>query len=187
MERIFLFYRRIRRKLKKMLVALHRRDLLKVINGGEGLHLEDKITLIHGKNLTLGRHVHIGADAYLNCKGGVTIGDHTILSRRVVIYSYDHNFKMPSCLPFDDAVVGKPVYIGRYVWIGMNVMIAPGTVVGDGAVLGMGSVVSGNIPENAIVVGTKTRIIAYRDKEHTKKLAMGERFYESYWGSEALG
>jgi len=145
-----------------------------------GLHLEGKIMLIYGENLTLGRNVHIGADAFINCKGGVTIGDHSILSRGITIYSYDHNFKNPSCLPYDDEVIFKPVHIGRYVWIGMNATIAPGTEIGDGAVIGMGSVVSGNIPENAIVVSPKTRIIGYREGEVTKNLAAEEQFYEGY-------
>lgn len=169
-----------------MLLALHRRNLLRSVNGGKGLHLEGKITVIYGENLTLGQKVHIGAGAYINCKGGVTIGDHTILSRRVTIYSYDHNFKNPSDLPYDGEVILKPVHIGRYVWIGMNVSIAPGTEIGDGAVIGMGSVVSGNIPKNAIVVSPKTRIIGYRDGETTKKLASEEQFYEGYWTGRHL-
>jgi len=142
------------------------------------LHLEGHITVIYGERLTLGQNVHIGADAYINCKGGVTIGDNTILSRNITIYSYDHNFKNPRSLPFDDEVILKPVHIGRYVWIGMNVTIAPGTQIGDGAVVGMGVVASGNIPENAIVVSDKARIIGYRDPDHTRSLVNEGCFYK---------
>lgn len=181
MELILFFYRSVREVFRKMLLAIHRRTILKLVTGGERLHLEGKIKLAYAKNLTLGRDVHIGADSYINCKGGITIGDHSILSRQITIYSYDHNFKKPRCLPFDDQVTLKPVHIGRYVWIGMNVTIAPGTRIGDGAVVGMGSVVSGNIPANAIVVNPKTCIVGYRDKEHTKRLAGEGRFYEAYW------
>jgi len=145
------------------------------------LDLEGKVMVIYADRLTLGRNVHIGKDAYFNCRGGVTIGDHTIISRRVTIYSYDHNFKKPGCLPFDENAVNKPVHIGRYVWIGMGVTIAPGTQVGDGAVLGLSAVVSGNIPENAIVVSPQTRIVGFRDKERTHKLVQQERFYKGYW------
>jgi acetyltransferase-like isoleucine patch superfamily enzyme len=181
MDLILFFYRQAREILRKMILALHRRNILKCVTGGKRLHLEGKIMVIHTKNLTLGRDVHIGADSYINCKGGITIGDHSILSRRVTIYSYDHNFKKPCCLPFDDQVTLKPVHIGRYVWIGMNVTIAPGTRIGDGAVVGMGSVVSGNIPENAIVVSPKASIVGYRDEEHTKRIAGERRFYDAYW------
>ena len=174
-------YRKLKRKVEKRLLDIQRRQLLRDIKGGEALYLNGKIKLMYPENLALGRNVHIGADAYINCKGGVTIGDHTILSRRVAIYSYDHNFKGCSRLPFDEEVVKKPVYIGRYVWVGMNVMITPGARIGDGAVIGMGTVVSGNIPDNAIVVGARTRIAGYRDKEHTSRLAHEGLFYDVYW------
>ncbi|HUW19294.1 MAG TPA: acyltransferase [Sedimentisphaerales bacterium] len=181
METLPLLYRKVKRKLERILLARHRQRILQRINGGEGLHLEGRIMVVYGENLTLGRNVHIGAGAYINCRGGVSIGDHTILSRHVTIYSYDHNFKTPSCLPFDGDVVLKPVHIGQYVWIGMNVTIAPGTNIGNGAVIGMGSVVSGEIPENAIVVSPKAQIVGYRDAEHASKLAVENRFYQAFW------
>lgn len=178
---VTLLYRKPKKMLKRILLALHRKRILKEVNSGEGLHLEGKIRLIQGNNLCLGQYVHIGANAYLNCTGGVSIGDHTILSRNVTIYSYDHNFKKSDCLPFDDQIVKKPVQIGSYVWIGMNVTIVPGTKIGNGAVIGLGSVVSGSIPENAIVVSQKTQVIGYRDKDKTQKLASAKHFYKSYW------
>jgi len=176
---ILAVYRNCKRRLRQVSLDLHRRNLLKSVNGGTGLHLEGKIMVSHEENLTLGQNVHIGKDAYINCKGGVTIGDYSVLSRDVTIYSYDHNFKNPRMLPYDDDTILKPVHIGRYVWIGMNVTIAPGTKIGDGAVIGMGTVVSGEIPENAIVVSDKPRIVGYRDTEHTKALISGRKFYES--------
>lgn len=181
MHIILFVYRKLQRKLKGWLLEVHRRELLEHINGGEKLLLEGKINLCFPKNLTLGHNVYIGADAYLNCLGGITIGDHTVISRRVTIYSYNHNFKRACTLPFDDENLKRPVHIGRYVWVGMNVTITPGTTIGDGAVIGMGTVVCGHIPDNAIVVGAKMRIVGFRDKEKTRKLVQQERFYKGYW------
>lgn len=184
MDLVVAVYRKVKRKVEKKLLEIHRQHLLKDVKGGEALCLAGKIKLIYPENITLGRNVYIGGDAYINCKGGVTIGDHTVLSRRVVIYSYDHNFKRCRCLPFDKEVVERPVHIGRYVWVGMNVTITPGTKIGDGAIIGMGTVVSGNIPENAIVVSAQTRIVGYRDEEQTKKLVQEGQFYDVYWTRE---
>jgi len=172
----FLF-RAIKCTVRRVLLGLHRQSILKSITGGEYLRLEGKIIITDAHNLTLGRNVYIGSDAYINCRGGVVIGDYSILSRRVTIYSYDHNFKKPDCLPFDDNVILKPVHIGRYVWIGMNATIAPGTKIGDGAVIGMGCVVSGDIPKNAIVVNEKPRVVGYRDEKRTEKLALAKCFF----------
>ena len=170
--------RTVRQHISRSLLEAHRRAILKAVRGGEGLHLDGKITLVHGENLVLGANVHIGHDACFNCLGGVVIGDHTIVSGGVTIYSYDHGFKRPTRLPYDDAVIPGPVRIGRYVWIGMNVTIAPGTVIEDGAVIGIGTVVSGHVPANAVVVSPKARIVGHRDAELTADLARRGMFYQ---------
>ncbi len=170
--------RSVRYCVERLALERHRRSILKIVQGGEGLHLDGKILLVHGENLTLGRNVHIGHDAHLNCLGGITIGDHTAISGYCTIYSYNHVFKHPATLPVDTGIVRKPVHIGRYVWIGMNVTIAPGTVIEDGAVIGMGTVVSGHVAANSIVVSPKHRVVGFRDCEFTSALAERGMFYQ---------
>ena len=171
-------FRTIKNSIDCAILEAHRQSILKYIHGGEGLYLNGKILLAHGHNLSLGKNVHIGHDSSLNCRGGISIGDHTILSGNVTIYSYDHGFKGACRLPYDKSVTHKPVCIGQYVWIGMNVTIAPGTVIEDGAVIGIGTVVSGHIPANAIVVSPKPRIVGYRDSERTRALYEQGMFYQ---------
>ncbi|MCH8822445.1 MAG: acyltransferase [Planctomycetes bacterium] len=170
--------RAIRSRIDRATLESHRQTILRCIQGGEGLYLNGKILLVHGQNLSLGKNVHIGHDSSLNCRGGISIGDHTILSGNVTIYSYDHGFKGACRLPYDKSVTHKPVRIGQYVWIGMNVTIAPGTVIEDGVVVGIGAVVSGHIPANAIVVSPKPRIVGYRDSERTRELYEQGMFYQ---------
>lgn len=171
------FARAVRHQMRLAATEIHRRDLLRQVRGGQHLHMEGRITVIHPARLTLGRNVHVGQESYFNCTGGVSIGDYTMISRRVTIYSYDHRFRKADALPFDHEIIERPVTIGRYVWIGMNVSIAPGTVIHDGAILGLGVVASGEIPANAIVVGAKPRIIGYRDKGDTCALDESGRFF----------
>ena len=171
-------WRSTRDSYNRMRLEMHRRTILENVRGGEGLHLEGKILLVHGENLTLGRNVHIGHDACFNALGGITIGDHALISGYCTIYSYNHAFKHPASLPIDAGIVRKPVHIGRYVWIGMNVTIAPGTVIEDGAVIGMGTVVSGHVAANSIVVSSKQRVVGYRDHELTSALAERGMFYQ---------
>ncbi len=47
----------------------------------------------------------------------------------------------------------------RNVWIGSNSTILPGVTVGDNAVIGARSVVTKDIPENMIAVGSPARVI----------------------------
>ena len=168
--------RALRNRARLMLIERHRRSLLRFIDGGEDLHLDGRITVLHPQNLKLGRNVHIGHDSSLQCLGSITIGDNTIISSHVMIYSYNHDFENPTHLPYGPQNVLKPVHIGKHVWIGARVTIAPGTVIGDGAVIGMGTVISGRIEENAVVVSPKPRIVRFRDPEHTALLIQQNSF-----------
>jgi hypothetical protein len=50
-----------------------------------------------------------------------------------------------------------PITIGRNVWIGSNATVLPGVTIGDNAVVAAASVVTKDIPDNAIVVGSPAR------------------------------
>lgn len=52
--------------------------------------------------------------------------------------------------------------IGHDVWIGHGVIVMPGVRVGTGAILGSGAVVTDDIPDYAIAVGVKARVIRQR-------------------------
>ena len=169
--------RRIYKSFERIRIKQHRLYVLSQIKGGDNLHLDGIINVIVPEKLLLGKNVYIGANSYFNCMGGIAIGDNTILSRNVTIYSYNHNFKCPKKLPYDSELILEPVSIGNYAWVGMNATIAPGTVIGDGSIIGIGAVVSGSIPQNAIVVNSKPRIVGFRDPDLTKDLADQGSFF----------
>jgi maltose O-acetyltransferase len=135
-------------------------------------------TLVIGKGvriafpdrLTLGNHIFVGRDSYLQALGGITIGDHSILGSRVVILSHNHNYLTPTRLPYDSEEMVQPVVVGRYVWVGMGSMICPGTTVGDAAVVLMGSVVTKDVPPMSIVQGNPAVVVGRRDEERTREL-----------------
>lgn len=52
--------------------------------------------------------------------------------------------------------------IGNDVWIGNSAIIVSGVKIGDGAVVGAGAIVTKDVPDYAIVVGSPARIIRYR-------------------------
>ena len=82
-------FRSLKKRYSRFRLSLHRYMLLKKINGGEDLRLEGVINVIFADRLIIGKNVYIGAGAYLNCRDEVTIGDNTIMSRNVTIYSYN--------------------------------------------------------------------------------------------------
>ena len=55
--------------------------------------------------------------------------------------------------------------IGNDVWLGANVVVLQGVKVGTGAIIGANAVVTKDIPEYAIAVGTPARVLKYRFSE----------------------
>lgn len=57
----------------------------------------------------------------------------------------------------------KSIEIGENAWLAAGVKILKGSKVGNGAVIGANSVVKGEIPDNAIAVGTPAKVKKYRE------------------------
>lgn len=132
-------------------------------------------TITGFENFEIGENVHINDNAFIRAEGGVVIGDNTHISRNLVLYSINHDFK-GDLIPYNHQMIKKQVIIGKNVWIGTNVCIAPGSIIGDGCIIGMGTTVSGNIPPLSIVASPKCVIIGQRDAEHYNHLE-NERKY----------
>jgi acetyltransferase-like isoleucine patch superfamily enzyme len=154
--------------------------LRKIKNKGKNVKLVGYSRFLNCENLKLGNNVQIGYGCFLFCMGGIEIGDNTILSRNITIYSSNHNFKS-DVVPYNNEHIHKPVKIGNSVWIGMNVSITPGVTIGDGAIIGMGTVVSQDIEPGGIVVGTKQRLVSKRNMiEFIKNQNNGRIFSKLY-------
>jgi acetyltransferase-like isoleucine patch superfamily enzyme len=118
-----------------------------------------------GRNLEVGDDVDFALDVVVNTRGGVKIGDRTLIGYRTQILSSNH--VIPPCPEriFDAGSHGEPIVIGNDVWIGGNSMILAGVTIGDGAVVAGGSVVTKDVPPFAVVGGAPARIIKYRSQQ----------------------
>jgi maltose O-acetyltransferase len=132
---------------------------------GKGVRIYGRFRVSGPQNLYLGNNVHINDNSFIRAEGGLKIGDHTHISRNVVIYTMNHDYEGER-LPYDEKKVLKSVEIGRNVWIGMNVSIVPGVIIGDGAIIGMGAVVAQNVPPLAVIGSQPTRMLKARNVEH---------------------
>lgn len=52
--------------------------------------------------------------------------------------------------------------VGHDVWIGHGALILPGAVLGNGVIIGAGAVVTGHVPDYAVVAGNPARLIRMR-------------------------
>ena len=113
---------------------------------------------------------HIKSGTYIECSGGVEIGQYVHSGRGLTIFSSNHNWRSTEYLPYDSKDILKPVVIGDAVWIGANVTILPGVTIGDAAVIAAGAVVAHDVEFGDVVGGNPAKVIAQRDKELTKQL-----------------
>lgn len=172
--RIFLFYENYFLKRK---VAFMNKFYLSMASIGENVKFLGKGTVFNPENLIIGANCRIGNNFFIHAKGKVTIGEGTIISRNVCIYSCNHDFKSHTHIPYDNHYLEKEVIIGKAVWIGMNVNITPGVVIGDGAIIGMGSTISKDVPSNAIVVSGSQRIVGSRDDKESMDLILKQSYF----------
>ena len=108
-----------------------------------------------GKNIHLGKGVFINAGCKFQDQGGIYIGDGALIGHNTVLATLGHGL-----LPDErHDLIPKPIHIGKNVCIGTNSTLLSGVTIGDNAVIGAGSVVTKDIPENMIAVGSPARVI----------------------------
>lgn len=115
-------------------------------------------------NIKIGNNSGIGKNSII---GAYTqIGDNVMMGEACFIYARNHKtdrLDVPMCIQgFEEY---RPVVISDDVWIGARVTILPGAKIGKGVIIGAGAVITGEIPDYAVVGGVPARIIKYRNQQ----------------------
>lgn len=115
-------------------------------------------------NIKIGNNSGIGKNSIV---GAYTqIGDNVMMGEACFIYARNHKtdrLDIPMCIQgFEEY---RPVVISDDVWIGARVTILPGAKIGKGVIIGAGAVITGEIPDYAVVGGVPARIIKYRNQQ----------------------
>lgn len=134
---------------------------------GDAIHLHNDVTIQTGRMgaISIGSDTHIQPrcqfSAYME---SIKIGSGVEIAPNCAFYSYNHS--MSSHMPIrEQSLVSKgSIVIGDEVWLGYGVVVLDGVNIGKGAVIGAGSIVTHDIPENAIAVGSPARVVNHRSK-----------------------
>ncbi len=130
---------------------------------GENSIVNNKLTVVRPKNVKIGKNVNIMNGVLMMSAGGITIEDNVRIAANVQLISNNHD-------PYDRYVITcKPILIKEGVWIGAGATILPGVTVGKYAIVGANSVVSKDIPDYAVAVGTPAKVVKYLDKTKFEK------------------
>lgn len=152
----------------------------KITNMDETSRILGYIHITDYSKLYLSKFTRIGKDCYFFSNGEIYIGEGSILSRNITIYTGNHDIK-GGAIPYDNNYIFKKVVIGKGVWIGMNVNITPGVTIGDGAIIGMGTTISKDVEPLTIVVGAQQRVVGYRDKDMFTEKLDKNNFFSKQW------
>lgn len=153
------------RNLPGMYGVLIRTRMIKkhFASAGENLKIHEGLRFRNIHKVKVGNNVTIGVNAYIQAGGTIEIGDDSILSPNVSIWTYHHEYNDGDSLIRNQNSRYQNVKIGNDVWIGTGALIMPGSIIGDGAVIKPGSVIDGKeIRPYTIVAGNPAQIVGSR-------------------------
>lgn len=113
-----------------------------------------------GKNITIGKNVFFNTGCSFQDRGGIRIGDGSLIGMNVTIATLNHGLSIET----RNVTYPSPVVIGENVWIGSSATILPGVTIGDNAVVAAGAVVAKDVPKNTVVAGVPAKVIKKIDE-----------------------
>lgn len=118
----------------------------------------------------------------------LTIGKNFQCTGGVTILTHDYGWSVTKAIYGDVLGSVRPVQIGDNVYIGRNAMILPGAKIGNNVIIGANSVVTKEIPDNSVAVGSPCRVIysieEYYERRRSAQLDEAvdiiRRYYKRY-------
>ncbi|MDG5472449.1 sugar O-acetyltransferase [Jeotgalibacillus sp. ET6] len=106
-----------------------------------------------GKNITVGKNVFFNTGCSFQDRGGIHIGDGSMIGMNVTICTLNHGLPLKT----RNTTFSSPVVIGRNVWIGSSATILPGVTIGDNSIIAAGAVVTKDVPGDRVVAGVPAK------------------------------
>jgi len=107
----------------------------------------------------------LGNFNHITCVGKVILGKYVLTADRVYISDNLHDYSDPATpIMYQPTRFKKEVVIGDGAWIGENVCII-GASVGKNSVIGANSVVTHDIPDYCVAIGSPAKVIRRYDFE----------------------
>lgn len=118
---------------------------------------------VHEGEVSIGAKTVIGQECTISAYQRVEIGRECIVADRVMLIDFDHGVvevERPIRL---QGIYKRDVQVGCNVWIGYGACLLRGVSVGHNSIIGTNAVVTGDVPENAVVGGVPARVLRMRD------------------------
>ena len=150
---------------KSTLVFPFRINGAKYISIGKKVHVNEGSWMLSHKIsekdpvITIGSGSYIGRFVHIVSVNEIDIGDNALIADKVYISDNAHNYKDINAIIKDQDILDYgPVVIGENTWLGENVCVM-GASVGKHCVVGANAVVTKDIPNYSIAVGSPAKVI----------------------------
>lgn len=114
-----------------------------------------------GGTVKIGTGSEIGERCRISIANSLEIGNKVLLSPNVYITDCDHEYRNIEIPVIDQGIVqkGQKVSIGDGSYIGINVVIVGNIKIGRHCVIGANSVVTKDIPDYSVAVGSPAKVV----------------------------
>ncbi len=115
-----------------------------------------------GGKIVIGDNCVINHYCIFHGKGGIYLGDWTIVAPHCGFYAQNHTYKSFDIPIVKQPNIGKGIYLMGDNWIGSHAVICDDVTIGKGSIVGANSTVTRSIPMASIAVGTPAKVIKKR-------------------------
>jgi acetyltransferase-like isoleucine patch superfamily enzyme len=123
----------------------------------------------HPEHLSLGDHVYVGPFNFLECSGGISLGEGVQITSHCSLVTHSSHRALrllgegytewPGHLGARPGWIAGLIRIGAYSFVGPHSLIEANTTLGKGTLVCAGSFVRGDYPDFAILEGRPARIV----------------------------
>jgi len=103
--------------------------------------------------LRIGTYCGFNARTYFELDGEITIGDHVAVGQDVMFLT--RTYDTSDAEQRGGKTGSAPIVVGNGAWLGARCMIMPGVKIGAGSVVGASVVVTKDVPDNILLMGSR--------------------------------
>jgi len=161
---LWLIYTHLFSKIPYSLGVVLRGFLLKRLlkRMGKGVTISTGVAVLYPKGIELGEYVRIARDCDLDGRGGLIIGNYTLIGFESLLITCTHNHRNYNLPIQRQGMFSLPIKIKDDVWVGARVSILPGITINEKAVLGINAIITKDVPAGSIVAGIPGKIVGRR-------------------------
>jgi len=115
-----------------------------------------------GGEIVIGDHCVLNHYAVFHGKGGIYVGDWTVIAPHCGVYAQNHTFDSFEVPITKQPNVGRGIYLMGDNWLGAGAVLCDDVTLGKGAVIGANSTATKSVPMGCVAVGSPARVIRKR-------------------------